>query len=229
MRLSDCFMEIIAYTALVVRNEGGAAPSYEQVRANMGRLITQGEACLERGRFSQEDFNLARFAVFAWVDETILSSQWAGRQQWQREQLQRQYYQTADAGELFFERLNTIGPHQRDVREVYYLCLALGFSGQYCHEGDDFMLEQLRGSNLKLLSGSSMGIPSLDKEELFPEAYPRVDGDAAMIRSKGGGGGRFSAFTLLAAGLPPVLGVVLFFIYKFILGNIGANLMGAVQ
>lgn len=227
MRLSDCFMEIIAYTALVVRNEGGAAPSYEQARGNMGRLIAQSEACLERGRFSQEDFNLARFAVFAWVDETILSSQWAGRQQWQREQLQRQYYQTADAGELFFERLNAIGPHQRDVREVYYLCLALGFSGQYCHEGDDFMLEQLRSSNLKLLSGSSMGIPSLDKEELFPEAYPRGDGDATASRRKGGG--RFPAFTLLAAGLPLVLYGVLFLVYGFILGNIGGNLMGAVH
>ena len=79
---------------------------------------------------------------------------------------------TSDAGELFFERLNAIGPHQRDVREVYYLCLSLGFTGQYCNPGDDFMLEQLRLSNLKLLTGSSMGVPSLDKESLFPDAYP---------------------------------------------------------
>ncbi|MBI5895475.1 MAG: DotU family type IV/VI secretion system protein [Desulfobacterales bacterium] len=180
MRLSDCFMEIIAYTALIVRREGGPASGYDQVRANLERLVTQSEARLEQGRFSREDFDLARFAVFAWVDETILASQWEGRVQWQREQLQRQYYQTADAGELFFERLNTIGPHQRDVREVYY----------------------------------------------FSEAYPR--GDIEPVgRLKGRG--RFSAFTLLAAVLPPVFGVVLFFVYKFILSNIGANLMGSVQ
>ncbi len=226
MRLSDCFMEIIAYTALIVRGDGVPAPGFDQVRANLGRLITQSEARLEQGRFTREDFDLARFAVFAWVDETILASAWEGKSQWQREQLQRQYYQTADAGELFFERLNTIGAHQRDVREVYYLCLALGFTGQYCHEGDDFMLEQLRASNLKLLSGSSMGIPSIEKEELFPESYPRGD-----IQPAGGlkGRGRLSAFTLLAAVLPPIFGVVLFFVYKFILGNIGASLMGTVQ
>jgi type VI secretion system protein ImpK len=226
MRLSDCFMEIIAYTALVARPGSGPAPGVDQVRANLGRLITQSEVRLEQGRFSREDFDLARFAVFAWVDETLLSSQWEGRAQWQREQLQRQYYQTADAGELLFERLHTIGPHQRDVREVYYLCLALGFAGQYCHEGDDFMLEQLRGSNLKLLSGSSMGIPSVDKEELFPEAYPQGD-IAPAGRMKVGA--RFSAFTLLAAGVPLVLYGVLFLVYHFILGNIGANLMGSVQ
>jgi len=226
MRLSDCFLEIIAYTAFVARSEESAPLPYEQVRANMQRLISQSESYLEQGRFAHEDFNAARFAVFAWVDETMLSSQWPGRQQWMREQLQRQYYQTADAGELFFERLNAIGPHQRDVREVYYLCLALGFSGQYCNEGDDFLLEQLKTSNLKLLTGSSMGIPSLDKEELFPEAYPQEQMDPKATMTKGG---RWSSFTLMSAGVPVMLYLLLFVIYRFILGNIGGNLIGTVK
>lgn len=225
MRLSDCFMEIIAYITFVTRNGAGAPLSYEQVRANVQRLIAQSEACLEKGRFSVEDFNLARFAVFAWVDEMILASQWEGRQQWQREQLQRQYYQTADAGELFFDRLNAIGPHQRDVREVYYLCLALGFSGQYCNEGDDFLLDQLKTSNLKLLTGSSVGIPSLEKEELFPAAYPvQVAETPSTMRRE-----PLSRFTLLGAAAPVALFGLLFLIYKFILGNIAGNLIGTVQ
>lgn len=227
MRLSDCFMAIMAYTSFVVRSDTGASMPYDQVRANMQRLVAQSEGCLEQGRFTPEDFNAARFAVFAWVDETILSSQWEGRQQWMREQLQRQYYQTAESGELFFERLNGLGPHQRDVREVYYLCLSLGFSGQYCNEGDDFLLDQLKTSNLKLLTGSSMGIPSLDKEELFPEAYPLEQAQPSNIKAKRGG--QWSSFTLIAAGAPVVLYFVLFVIYKFILGNIGANLIGTVQ
>jgi type VI secretion system protein ImpK len=101
----------------------------------MQHLIAQSEACLETGNFTQEDFNLARFAVFAWVDEAILSSAWEGRKQWQREQLQRHYFQTADAGELFFERLNTIGPHQRDVREVYYLVPGIGLQRSILQRG----------------------------------------------------------------------------------------------
>lgn len=225
MRLSDCFMEIIAYVSFVVRSADAAPVSYEQVRSNIQRLIAKSEANLEGGPFTQEDYNLARFAVFAWVDETILSSSWEGRQQWQREQLQRQYYQTSDAGELFFDRLNAIGPHQRDVREVYFLCLALGFSGQYCNEGDDFLLEQLKTSNLKLLTGSSVGIPSLDKEALFPAAYPQQRTDAPMKMPKK----RWSRFTLLFAGAPVALFGILFLIYKFILGSIAGNLIGTVQ
>ncbi len=225
MRLSDCFMEIIAYVTFVIRSAESSPIAYEQVRSNMQRLIAKSEAHLEGGQFTQEDFNLARFAVFAWVDESILSSSWEGRLQWQREQLQRQYYQTADAGELFFDRLNAIGPHQRDVREVYFLCLALGFAGQYCNEGDDFLLEQLRTSNLKLLIGSSVGIPSLEKEDLFPSAYPQQRADAPVEMRKE----RWSRFTLLCAGAPVALFGVLFLIYKFILGSIAGNLIGTVQ
>ncbi len=224
MRLSDCFMEIIAYTAFVVRTDIGAQPSLEQVRSNIQRLISQSEGYLEKYQFTHEDYQLARFAVFAWVDETILSSQWQGRQQWQHEQLQRQYYQTTDAGELFYERLNNIGPHQRDVREVYYLCLALGFTGQYCNAGDDFMLDQLQTSNLKLLTGSSMGLPALDKEDLFPEAYPvGIEDGPGLPRHR-----RWSSFTLLCAAAPLVLYGLLYLVYLFILGNIGENLIGTV-
>lgn len=225
MRLTDCFMQIITYTAFTVR-AGTADVSFEQVHGNLQRLISEGESLLQTQPFSREDYDLARFAVFAWVDETILSSQWEGRHQWQRAQLQRQYYQTTDAGELFYERLNSIGPHQRDVREVYYLCLALGFTGQYCKAGDDFMLEQLSASNLKLLTGSSMGPPSLETQELFPEAYPA--GDVQEPGPDPAPRGRLSGFTLISAAVPLALYGLLYLIYLFILGHIGETLIGTV-
>ena len=144
MRLSDCFIELIAYTALVIRPDAGGHTRFEQVDADIRRLIAESEASCQQGGFSSADYDLARFAVFAWIDETILSSAWEGKNRWLGEQLQRRFYHTADAGKLFFERLNTIGPHQLDVREIYYLCLAMGFTGQYCNEGDDYLLEQLK-------------------------------------------------------------------------------------
>jgi type VI secretion system protein ImpK len=218
-------MAMIAYTAYSIKQAGGGdGPPYEQVRGNLVRMISESEATCQHYRFSQEDYNLARFAVFAWIDEAVLESNWSGRQQWQREQLQRKYYQTVDAGELFFERLNGLGAHQRDVREVYYLCLSLGFSGQYHNAGDDFLLEQLRTSNLKLLTGSSMGLPNIDKEILFPEAYPMAAVDAPVARR----GYRFSLFTIIAVVGPVVCYGILYTIYRFILHNIGNTLIGTV-
>jgi type VI secretion system protein ImpK len=224
MRLVDCFMNLFAYVTYLGKSRTEKQSSYDQVRADIRRLITQSESCLEDETVSREDYDMARFAVFAWIDETIMKSSWDGKNHWQREQLQRLYYQTADAGEIFFERLNTLGPHQRDVREVYYLCLALGFLGQYCNEGDEYLLEQLKTSNLKLLMGSSISIPSLDKRELFPEAYPAESVEASPLKSRR----RFSPFTLICLCSPLVVYGILFLIYRFVLSNIGQTFISTV-
>ncbi|MBW1900773.1 MAG: DotU family type IV/VI secretion system protein [Deltaproteobacteria bacterium] len=224
MRLTDCFAELIAYVAYFLKTVNTRQPSFDQVKADIQRLISESQEALNEGNFSQEDYDLARFAIFAWIDEAILSSSWNEKNRWQGEQLQRFYYQTTDAGEIFFDRLNAIGPHQRDVREVYYLCLAMGFSGRFCHEGDDYLLEQVKTSNLKLLTGSSMGLPSLEKEDLFPDAYPSESVDLTSDEGKGS----FSTFTLLCIAFPVVLYLFLFLVYWFILGNIGENLLHTV-
>lgn len=222
MRLTDCFMELIAYVAYFLKTASTKQPPHMQVKAEIDRLISNSQLICEKSNFSPEDYNLARFAVFAWIDEAILSSGWNEKGKWQAEQLQRIYYQTTDAGELFFDRLNTVSLQQRDVREVYYLCLAMGFTGRHCHQGDEFLLDQLKSSNLKLLSGSSAGLPSLERSELFPEAYASGTG-AVMPRRSG-----FPFFTLFCLGLPVALYVFFFVIYKVVLSNIGNNLFATV-
>jgi type VI secretion system protein ImpK len=224
MHLTDCFIGIITYVVYLLKSAAAKPSDYDQVRADIQRLIKQSEACLENGTVSREDYDHARFAVFAWIDEAIMRSSWDEKIRWQREQLQRQYYQTADAGEIFFDRLNALGHHQRDVREVYYLCLALGFTGQYCNEGDEYLLEQLKTSNLKLLTGSSVGIPSIDKRDLFPEAYPIESEEAMPLKGKK----HFTPFSLLCLCGPVVLYSILFMIFRFVLNNIGETLIKAM-
>ncbi len=218
MRLMDCFIELVAYVAYFKRSAGERQPPYDQVKNDIERFIAVSQNRVAQSRSSADDYDQARFAVFAWVDEVILSSNWSHKNRWQSEQLQRIYFQTTDAGELFFERLNTLGPHQRDVREVYYLCLALGFMGRYCHDGDEYLLDQLQTSNLKLLTGSAVGPPSVNGTLLFSEAYPTATEMPMASHTKSG---LFSFFTLFCVGFPVILFGVLFFIYRFILNNVG--------
>jgi type VI secretion system protein ImpK len=224
MRIADCFMELLAYVAYFLKAVKERQPAFEQVKADIDRLVSQTDACLQEKGTSKEDFDHARFAVFAWIDEVILNSAWNGKDQWQMQQLQRAYYQTTDAGEIFFKRLNTLGPHQNHVREVYYLCLAMGFTGRYIHEGDDFLLEQLKTSNLKVLMGSSIGLPTLDKGQLFAQAYPQQIDQPELPQQRKG----FSPIHLVGIAFPVVLYAALFFIYRFILNNIGENLLSLV-
>ncbi len=223
MQLLDCFTELIAYTSYLLQSVTSARTSYEQVKTDISALITSGENTFHNSRLPQEDFDLARFAVFAWIDEAILSSNWQEKDKWQSEQLQRIYYQTTAAGELFFDKLNQLGPQQNQVREVYYLCLSLGFTGRYCNPGDEFLLEQLKNSNLKVLGGTS-DIRTLEEKTLFPEAY--LLGKTKKARSSKNS--PFSLGLILGGTVPILLYILLFFVYRFVLGNVGENFLSSV-
>ena len=224
MHLTDCFIDLVAYVVYFQKTGAARQPPFEQVKADVTRLLTQGEASSRRGQLPPDEVDQAKFAVCAWVDEAILSSNWAHRGLWQREQLQRIHFNTTDAGEEFFERLNALGFHQREVREVFYLCLALGFMGRYCHAGDEFLIEQLKTSNLKILLGSSAGIPSLERAELFPEAYPAQRLEAGPEKKKF----EFSLLTVIGLAGPLVLFLVLYAIFRFSLSGIGENFLRTV-
>ena len=224
MRLRDCFAEVVAYVAYFLKNETPDTLSFGQVQADVHRLLSESEKMMKEGGIAAGEYNEARFAICAWIDEALLGSAWQGRTEWQRESLQRRYFQTADAGEEFFERLNQIGLQQREVREIYYLCLAMGFKGRYHQEGDAPLLDQLKTSNLKYLLGSSVGLPSLDLTELFPESYPVEGAEAAPSAAKI----FFTPGVLVALVSPLALFGALFFIYSFILNNIGENFLNSV-
>jgi type VI secretion system protein ImpK len=218
MRLIDSFVPLVSYVVLLRKNAGTAQPSFPQVKADLQRLLGQSEACTKKGECDPADFDQARFIVCAWVDEVLLGSDWQERGQWQREQLQRIYYNTTDAGVEAFERLNQLGFDQREVREVYYVCLSLGFKGRFINQGDEFLLDQLRSSNLKILTGNSQGGSSLNQGELFPEAFPAQA--AEIPQAKAG----FPVPVLVAALAPVALFGILFLVYYFSLASVANRL-----
>lgn len=224
MHLTDCFMELVAYVTHFLRTAAVRQPPYTEVRREIDLLLAAGESLVKREGFSRDDYDLARFAVCAWIDEAVLSSAWNEKSLWLREQLQRLHYNTTEAGEEFFTRLSALGLHQREVREVYYLCLALGFTGKFCKPGDEYQLEQVKTAQLKLLVGSSVGLPSLERTELFPEAYPGETPALAPARRRAG----FSPLAAACLAGPAVLFVILFFVYRFTLSGVGENFLRTV-
>ncbi len=224
MHLTDCFMHLIVYICYFRKNVESRPQPYDQVRSDVLRLLSDSESCMKDGGFSQDDYDLARFMVCAWVDEVILSSGWNQSNMWQREPLQRVFYNTVEAGEEAFEKLNSLGFHQSQVREVYYLCLALGFKGRFIHPGDEYLLEQLKLSNLKILMGSSVGSLSLERVELFPDGYP-VGGVKIAPQKRAF---RFTLPVIIALVGPVVLLGVLYIIYRFALGGIAENFLKTV-
>lgn len=224
MHLSDCFIKTFAYVSYFLKTVETRQPEYEQVRGDLLRLVAESDAVFNRGNFLRDDYDLARFALCAWVDEALLKSAWVHKNLWLKDQLQRSYYNTTDAGEEFFQKLASVGLHQREVREVYYLCIVLGFTGRYCHPGDEFQLGQIKTSNLKLLLGSSVGLPSLERTDIFPEAYPSATADTGPKRKRAGS----RLMVIIGLAGPVFLFCLLYLVYRFTLAGVGENFLRTV-
>lgn len=172
MRLVDCFVKPLAYTAYVVGISGDNPVTLDRVTDVIHRLLEESAKMADLAGFHQKEYNEARFAVCAWIDEAILCSSWSERDMWMGRLLQRSLYSTIRAGEEFYGRMDTLGDADRQVRDVYYHCLALGFKGRYFSpdmENELVRIKQmeyaeLRGENSMHMAGSLMGF--------FPESYP---------------------------------------------------------
>ena len=110
----------------------------------------------------------ARYALAAFIDETIINSENNCRDAWIAEPLQVQFFNDNLAGETFFKRLETLLTDLRrhvETLEVYYFCLALGFQGRYRMGGAEVLpnvvrnllkrLESVKGQPPKAVSPSA--------------------------------------------------------------------------
>lgn len=147
-----------------------------------------------------QDVNDAIYALAAFIDEQVLRSPWQGRQQWMARPLQLIYFGESTAGEGFFQRMQALqsDPSRSHVLEVYYLCLALGFQGQYAMAD-----KELAAIQADVAQSVTRRLPATD--QLSPHGYPL----------RGLTGGARSQFPAIAISLGALgLAIVLFVALK---------------
>ena len=135
------------------------------------RLQTALDAMVGKGRqagISEPDLADMRYALVAFIDEQLLKSNWPGRSEWMGQPLQLVLFNQYDAGETFFSRLNhLLNENRPEALSAYYLCLALGFRGQYGVSGDASALNGIMQAAQQQLARH---LPRSDK--LGPHAIP---------------------------------------------------------
>lgn len=216
MRLIDCFMPVAAYIVDLRSALPRCEAPYPQVKEEIRQLLAQAESAWQESGGDRELLDRARFMICAWIDETLLASQWPDRGLWQHEQLQRLFYRTTDAGVESFQRLEELGD-QQEVREVYCLCLALGFRGRYLGEEGEFHLEQLRSAHLKRLFEESGELPVLKGLTLFPAALSAA-GPAVPVRRAPSFS--FSPLAVMVMTVPLMLFALLYLVYRYLLNGL---------
>jgi type VI secretion system protein ImpK len=126
------------FTVIVrVRSQRHNADRADAFRANVLALLARAEQDALKHGYASEDVRAAKFAVVAFLDESVLNSRSPVFADWVGRTLQNELFSTGQtAGELFFKGLDVLSarkdsPALADLLEVYYLCLLLGYRGRY--------------------------------------------------------------------------------------------------
>jgi type IV/VI secretion system ImpK/VasF family protein len=129
----ELFAKFFAYVLLLDQEYTSGHPqrSYEQIRHDLAALLEEQETAARHQGMSVPEYQAARFVVISWADEILLQqTAWEHHQRWQACPLQAEYYGTQQAGAEPGEDLQRLLAERPGVREVYTLCLGLGFSGR---------------------------------------------------------------------------------------------------
>jgi type VI secretion system protein ImpK len=180
--------------------------STEELRTRIaGYLDGIDREGLEAG-IAREDLTAAKYPLVAFIDETILNSDWEGRESWREQPLQLDLFGETVAGEKFFERLEKVragGEAKVDLLEIYWLCLALGFEGKYKILGPEKLRRLVDDVGREL----GYGRVGRDKSPLSPNGRRRE-----TIRAPGDDDFPLAKVAIGCAGGLVVLFLILFFV-----------------
>jgi type VI secretion system protein ImpK len=207
MSLSALFVPLMAYVQGLERQQD---PSASQVYEALQQQIKSAREHALDQSMDLPRFQEALFPVVAWVDERLsLMPAWQTTRAWRSYMLQRKLYATNLAGVQFFERLQNLAPDDSDLRELYVMCLALGFVGRYSQNPNNPELVALCQDNYKMLRPEWLLEGDRTLARLFPEAYRLQVGQRSRRNWHLGS----KAFWLLIVVVPVVLiaGLVFWF------------------
>ena len=212
IEIIDCVTELFAYTYYLVEKVNTSQIDFEQVKENYAKLIEKTKEFAQSAGIKKNKINDALFPIFAWIDESLLETSWEHKPEWTKNSLQKIYFNTTNAGELFFTRLEKLGENDKEIQEVYQYCLASGFKGNMYQSFSQEQLKSEKQNILKKVTGKeSLEIPDV----LFPNAGNKaISGIIKRKRWKG-----MAGFSFVFVLLPVLLFLFLFYFFDRQLGN----------
>ena len=170
LSLMDLCTPVFGYAAVLPRASEGSHPDYAQFRQEVLAALEKIESEAPEHGIEHEDAMEACYALSLFLDEQVAESDWVAKSQWAGEPLSVVRLQDPAGGANFFTRLESLGERQKDVREVFLLCLSLGFRGKYIDLEPTQQAAKLGEIRQKILR-SIHARPLDSREVLFPEAY----------------------------------------------------------
>lgn len=142
---------------LILRLKAGIVAPSNDLRPKIAGMLEDFEKRAERYRFNHKVVQVSKFALAAFVDETVLTNNFPLKNEWEKNPLQLEYFGEQLAGNKFFEKLDAMLKQidvTADAVEIYYFCMLLGFKGRYAiYEQDKFLAIMQSTANALVKAG----------------------------------------------------------------------------
>jgi type VI secretion system protein ImpK len=133
-------------------------PYHNAVNELQKRLIDElkrfEDRALSKGA-PRNQVDISKYLLCALLDETVLNTPWGGQSGWGHNSLSSLLYKKVVGGVEFFQitnRLKQQPAQNKDILELAYLCLSLGFEGKYRYTNNGpLCLEREREALYQLL------------------------------------------------------------------------------
>jgi type VI secretion system protein ImpK len=165
-------------------DDASVAESPRSVLRKLTEILERQERDAKRqgGDIGLRTYKLAQFAMAALADEIFLTFDWPGREMWRDELLEAKLFDSQQAGELLFERIEEIlrGRDENAVElgRIYLTVLALGFQGKYRDaEGADHLLDSFRRRLFRFIHQREP-LATRGDQLVMPQAYESTASDS---------------------------------------------------
>ena len=155
---------------MLPQDESSPQPGYEQFRQQVVSALQQVEKDAPANNIEPEDASQAVYALCFFMDSQVAESEWTGKSQWAMEPLGIMMQQDPEGGVNFFKRLEALREPQHELREVFLVCLALGYRGRFAELPVTEQASRIGEIRQKLIR-KIHPTPMEREPELFPEAY----------------------------------------------------------
>jgi len=169
------------FLAVLRIQKTGDVGSFEPLHPNIQKLFETFEERCKRLALDHDDVATAKYALAAFMDETVLNSQWPHKDRWADNPLQLDYFGTYLAGENFFDKLEEVRARadaKPDLLQIYYLCLLLGFKGKYGVSGEEKLRSLIESVGAEVGRVKAAGLKELSPHWKIP------DGPQAVVSDK---------------------------------------------
>lgn len=203
IEIIDCFTQLMVYTLEFKQNSHEEVYTIDKLVQDYDTLIKQAQH-----NFSQNnniEFTSALFPLIAWIDEVILASDYKDKKMWRKNLLQKKLFNTSNAGNEFYDRLNNLSADEFDLRLLYLYCMFLGFKGKYYRDEDQEDLSSVFDTQKDFI------------HDEFPDHFPKVAFKDAYAQNPLPKKKRFSTSykgLWILMGVSIVAGLVLFLTFE---------------